>query len=113
MRGYPAGDEENADDLKRGRYLMEDDDADEGGGSWQQREQERKGCARQARHCQLIADVGDNRRADAHPDASDQERRLGYGWQGAAQSKRGNRQQGHEYGRPSPVPLRLLPLPDR
>ena len=67
--GHHQGDAEQS----RAGYLVQHDDADERRGGRQQRQHQREARARQPRHGELVADIGDDRGADADADGGDEQ----------------------------------------
>ncbi len=82
---------------------MQHDRAYDGGEHRQQREHERERGPRQSRHRQLIAGVGDHRRAHADARTGQQQHRMPERGQGAGQPPWRRRHRRDQHGRPEPV----------
>ena len=76
MNAHSRRDEQGPGDFDRGRHLGENHDSDDAGGRGQQGQHQREGRARQPRHRELIADVGDHRRRDADADPGEDQLRF-------------------------------------
>jgi hypothetical protein len=95
--------EGDARDVLNGGHLAQDDRAYDGGEHRQQREHERERSPRQPRHRQLIAGVGDHRRAHADSGAGQQQHGIPECGQGVAQPPRRRRHGRDQHGRAEPV----------
>lgn len=99
MQGDAGHDQQDAEDVGGAGDLSQDDDADNGGGRGQQRQQQGEAGPRQARHGELVADIGDHRRADADADAGEQQHRRGEGRHRFSEAERQHEQEGDGHGR--------------
>ena len=110
-----AGDDQrNAGQVAGGGYLAEDNRPGEGGDRGEQGEHERERRPRHAGHRELVADVGDHRRADPYPGSPGQPGRVGEGGQRRAGPGRsgqdgGDQHRGAELVDPAHGRLSLLP----
>ena len=89
--------------FQRGSHLSENRRSNDGRGRGQQGEHRREGCARQPRHGQLIADVGDNRRRDAYADPRQDQGRLRERGDNVSDADRHRGDQRDEHRRSQPV----------
>ncbi|MGC1289370.1 MAG: hypothetical protein WA895_41155 [Streptosporangiaceae bacterium] len=98
VQRHPGDDEADAEEVRGGRDLAEDDQPDDRCRGREEGEHQGEGGARKPGHGELVGDVGDHRRAHSDADPPCQPDGMGEGRDGAGKTGRGGDDGGNEHG---------------